>query len=368
MKAGSKEPEASQIYVASRIAGVGMAVPDRVVFNDHFASYLDTSDQWIRERTGIIERRWADPETKLSQLTEVAGRGAIENAGMCPSDIDGVIVATITADYLFPSAACDLQRRLGITKGFAFDLNAVCSGFLYGLVSADALIASGQCNHVLVLGADIFSRLIDEQDRSTCILFGDGGAGVVLSKVSTDNDESCGQCGFRTSRYVRGDMRSTPGIYLSELHADGSGGDLLYASMGLERSSGLAQKNPSGTAVSPGVRVVKMNGREVFKIAVRSLVEVIDSVLKRAGLGVNDIDYFVSHQANKRILSAMTRQLSVPEEKVLSNVHRYGNTSAASVPLLLAEATLQGTLKPGQLILLSAFGGGLTWGAVLLRL
>jgi len=351
-----KETESMpDVRVTSQVAGVGMAVPDGVVTNEHFASYLDTTDQWIEERTGIKERRWASKDMSSSELAEPACRNALKNAGMTPDDIDGIVLATVTPDYIFPSTACFLQHRLGIKKGFAFDVNAVCAGFIYALVTADLFIASGRCQNVLVVGTELYSRIIDPQDRNTCVLFGDGAGAVVLSKAS-EKEGSSSEDGQR----LVGSASSIRGIYASELHSDGRFTDILNV--------------PSGTAkpVTPeslerGEHFLHMNGREVFKLAVRSLVEVSESVLSQVGVSMDDIDYMVSHQANKRILTAVAKQLKLPEEKNLMNVQKYGNTSAASLPILLAESVENGTLKKGDLVLLSAVGGGMTWGAVLLR-
>lgn len=360
MKAVLKEQTVAEpsVTVASRITGVGMAVPPGVVSNDHFAAYLETSDDWIRERTGIVERRWADASVTTSELSEIAARKALAAAGISPEDVDGIVLATVTPDHCFPSTACFLQSRLGMRRGFAFDVNAVCSGFVYALVTADALIASGQARNILVVGADIYSRLVDPNDRSTCILFGDGAGAVVLSSASSQPRSLLP--GHSPANLSEGASRSMRGLYGSELRSDGSMSDILCA------RGGTALPITS-ESITRGDHYLKMNGREVFKLAVRSLVEVSNDLLTRLGFSIDDVDYFVSHQANKRILQAMARQLEVPEEKVLCNVNRYGNTSAASLPILLAEAAGEGTIKEGDLVLLSAFGGGVTWGAVLLR-
>ena len=348
----SAEATVPEVRVASRITGTGMCVPQRVVTNDHFASYLETSDQWIRDRTGIVERRWAEPGVSASELAEPAARRAIEKAGLSVSDIDGIVFATVTPDYLFPSTACFLQKRLGIKKGFAFDINAVCSGFIYALVTADSLLASGQARNVLVVGADIYSRIINPQDRSTCVLFGDGAGAVVLSAVSAPGTIGGG--------YITGSSSELRGLYASTLGADGSQTDILCVPNG-------SAAQPTPESIAEGKHYLKMEGREVFKLAVRKLGEISETLLAQVGVTISEVDYFVSHQANKRILLSMAEKLGVPEAKVLMNVEKYGNTSAASLPILLAEAEDQGTLKPGDLVLLSAFGGGVTWGAILLR-
>ena len=346
------------VKVASRISGWGKNLPPKVVPNQHFAEYLETTDEWIQDRTGIKERRWAEVDVSASMLAEPACTAAIKQAGLSAGDIDGIIVATVTPDYIFPGTACMLQKRLGIKRGFAYDLNAVCSGFVYALVNADAMIASGHANHILVVGVDLFSRLIDPNDRSTCILFGDGAGAVVLSSA-LQQPSALGSPALSGS--ISGSSRTVRGIYGCQIHSDGSSGDILGV--------------PSGSACQPtpeslmrGEHYLKMAGREVFKLAVRSLVDLSRQLLTRLQIDLNQVDYFISHQANQRILDAMARQLGAPAEKVLSNVAHYGNTSAASVPILLAEAIENGPVRAGDLILISAFGGGLTWGAALVRL
>jgi len=339
-----------QIRVASQVAGVGMFVPPKVIGNEHFATYLDTSDEWIRDRTGIEERRWVEAGVSVSELAEPAARKAIAQAGLTPDSIDGIIFATVTPDFLFPGAACVLQKRLGIGGSFAFDLNAVCSGFVYALTTADSLIANGLCKTVLVVGADLFSGVVDKNDRSTAVLFGDGAGALVLTAASSDANQP----------FVYGDISSLRGIYSALLKADGSLGEILCAGSGTARPM-------TAEGVANGDYYLRMTGREVFKQAVRSLADISESVVSKAGLTIDDVDYVVTHQANKRIIQAVGKQLNLPENKVLMNVSKYGNTSAASLPLLLAEATEQGTIKKGDLVLLSAFGGGLTWGAMLVR-
>jgi len=342
----------------SYISGAGMYVPDKVVPNSYFESYLDTSDEWIRERTGIRERRWTEFGTGASVLAEPAARKAIAAAGLSVADIDGIVVATVTPDCTFPSTACFLQSRLGMTRGFAFDLNAVCSGFIYALVTADALIAAGRAKHLLVVGVDIFSHLVDRNDRSTCVLFGDGAGAVVLS--STKLLPAAAGAGLNGTRAAGSSHVEARGIIATEIHSDGSQSEILCVANG-------SAKPLTPERIAAGDHLVKMAGREVFKQAVRALAAVSESVLNSAGVTVADLDYYVSHQANKRILLAVGKQLEIPEEKVLINVDKYGNTSAASLPILIAESAENGTLKKGDLIMLSAFGGGVTWGAILLR-
>ncbi|MCB0323391.1 MAG: ketoacyl-ACP synthase III [Bdellovibrionales bacterium] len=348
---GDKHEAFPVVSVNSRIAGSGMHVPERVIPNSHFASYLETSDEWIRDRTGISERRWVEGTVGASELAEPAARRAIARAGLKPEQIDGIVFATVTPDYVFPSSACFLQQRLGISGGLAFDVNAVCSGFVYALVTADALIAKGLCRRVLVVGADIYSKIINHNDRRTCVLFGDGAGAVVL--VAAGGDEATGSA-------VTGGGGMIRGIYASELGADGSGTDILCTPMGT-----AAPATPDSLLTD--AHYLRMEGREVFKLAVRRLAEINQHVIEANGFSLEQVDYFVSHQANRRILQAMGKNLGIPDEKVLMNVERYGNTSAASIPILLAEAEEQGTLTKGSLVALSAFGGGVTWGAVLLR-
>ena len=329
----------------SRIIGTGMYVPPKIISNEHFASYLDTSDEWIQERTGIAERRWAEPGVSASALAEPACRDAIASAGLKPSDIDGIVCATVTPDYAFPSTACVIQRRLGIAGCLAYDVNAVCSGFLYALATADALIARGLVKNVLVVGAEVFSQMINPQDRGTCILFGDGAGAVVLTKTSEEERKS----------------GTSSGVLGVVLGADGSYGDILNVPAGGSACPISAQ------ALEEGKQFVFMAGREVFKLAVRYLAEYSEKVIKDCGYTPDEVKYFICHQANKRILQATAKHLGVAEDRFPMNVQKYGNTSAASVPLLLAEVASSGNLKKGDLVLMNAFGGGVTWGAALIR-
>ncbi len=334
---------------ATMLSGTGYAVPPRVVPNSYFVSYLETTDEWIRDRTGIIERRWVEDTVSASELAEPACRMAIKNAGLRPDQIGGVIVATVTPDYIFPSTACSLQRRLGISGGLAFDVNAVCSGFVYALVTADSMIARGLAQNILVVGVDIYSRHLNQQDRTTCILFGDGAGAVVLSAAGGEPAVN----GAAVERRPRG-------ILGSVLHANGAHGDILKVPCG-------SANVPTPESLRRGDHALTMAGKEVFKLAVRHLGEVSEEVLRAVRLTPADIDYIVAHQANKRILDAVAKHLAVPAEKVLWNGDRYGNTSAASIPILLGEAVERGQVRPGQTLLLNAFGGGVTWGAVVLR-
>lgn len=332
-----------------------MNVPPKAIRNDHFASYLETTDEWIQERTGIEQRFWAEASVSASELAEPAATRAIERANLKPSDIDGILLATVTPDYLFPSTACFLQKRLGISGGLAFDINAVCCGFVYALTTADSLIASGLCRNVLVVGVDVYSSILDVNDRTTCVLFGDGAGAFVLSAAAEGYSPGDGR-----PEPVRGSGASLRGLYSAELGADGSQTDILCV------PNGTAAR-PTPQSLAAGEHYLRMEGREVFKLAVRKLAETSERVLAKAGVASQQVDWFATHQANKRIVTAMAKHLDVPMEKVLVNVHKYGNTSAASLPILLAEAEQNGQLKQGQLVLLSAFGGGVTWGGVLLR-
>ncbi|MCL4139478.1 UNVERIFIED_CONTAM: hypothetical protein GTU68_014340 [Idotea baltica] len=312
---------------ASKIGGWGHTLPTRVVDNNHFASYLETSDEWISSRTGIKERRWAEPEETASSLAEQACLNAIKTAGITPADIDGIIVATVTPDYQFPSTACFLQKRLGCPQGLAFDVNAVCSGFMYALATADGLLRSKRATKMLVVGVDLYSRIINPNDRSSCILFGDGAGAIVLEATEVADSDS------------------------------GTASGVIHIELGSDAET-----------LSQGKHFLKMEGREVFRLAVRKLNEVSDSVLQATGYSVEDVDYVVSHQANKRILDAMAKHMNIPESKVLCNIENVGNTSAASIPILLSESLDSGVINTGDLVMLSAFGGGVTWAAGLVRI
>jgi 3-oxoacyl-[acyl-carrier-protein] synthase-3 len=315
----------------SRIVGTGSYLPAHVVTNQDLAKRVDTSDAWIRARTGIRERRIAAPGEATSDLAAHAARGALAAAGIAPADVDLVIVATTTPDRVFPSTACLLQAKLGAAGGPAFDVQAVCSGFVYALAVADRMVASGMARNALVVGAEIYSRIVDWSDRGTCVLFGDGAGAVVLvpSRV--------------------------PGIVSAHLHADGRHGDLLCV------SGTIANGAVSGSPF------VHMDGGAVFKFAVRVLAEVAHEALAANGLGIAAIDWLVPHQANLRIIDATAKKLGVPSSKVITTVDRHANTSAASIPLALDEAARDGRINAGQRVLLLGVGGGFTWGSVLLN-
>jgi len=313
----------------SRIVGTGGYLPPRVVKNDEFAQRLDTSDAWIRERTGIAERRIADESQASSDLALEASRAALTAAQLAPADIDLIIVATSTPDHVFPSTACLLQAKLGIKACPAFDVQAVCSGFVYALAIADRFIRSGMNRRALVVGTEVFSRIMDWNDRATCVLFGDGAGAVVLA------------------------AGETPGIHASVLHADGSYADILSV-----------PGNVCGGRIV-GSPYLQMQGNQVFKLAVKVLDEVARETLKAADMTVADIDWLIPHQANVRILEATARKLGVPRERLAVTVDRHGNTSAASIPLALDEYVRAGKIRAGQRVMMQGVGGGFTWGAVL---
>jgi 3-oxoacyl-[acyl-carrier-protein] synthase-3 len=305
-----------------------------VLTNDDLAKMVDTTDEWIAARTGIRKRHIAADGETTSDLGVAAARKALEAAGLAPDDIDLIVVATATPDYTFPSTATVIQQKLGITRGAGFDLQAVCSGFVFAIATADNFLVRGQFERALVIGAETFSRILDWSDRSTCVLFGDGAGAVVLE---------------RQPKAQAGD-RGVKGIHL---RTDGRFKDLLYVDGG-----------PSTTQTVGHLRMV---GNQVFKHAVGKISESVRAAVGQAGLQISDIDWFVPHQANQRILSAVAERLGLDEQKVVSTVAEHGNTSAASVPLALAAATEDGRVKPGDLVLIEAIGGGLAWGAALIR-
>ena len=318
--------------IYSRIAGTGSHLPEKIVTNDDLAKRMDTSDEWIRERTGIRQRHIAEATQTSSDLALPAARQALAAAGLAPSDVDLIIVATSTPDYVFPSTACLLQARLGIKGCPAFDVQAVCSGFVYGLSVADKFIRSGQHKCALVVGAEVFSRILDWNDRGTAVLFGDGAGAVVL----------------------RADSR--PGVLASSLHADGSYADILSV-----------PGNVCGGKIT-GSPFLHMDGQAVFKFAVKVLDEVARETLGQCGLTTRDVDWLIPHQANVRILDATARRLGIDAAKVVITVDVHGNTSAASVPLALDLALRDGRVRPGQRVMLLGVGGGFTWGAVLVEI
>jgi len=321
--------------IYSRIAGTGSYLPEKVVTNDDLSKVVDTSDEWIRTRTGIRERHSAAEGQTTSDMAHRAALKAIEAAGIDVADIDLIVVGTTTPDFVFPSVACLVQQKLDIAGCPAFDVNAACSGFLFALGVADKFLRSGTAKTALVIGAETLTRLVDWTDRTTCVLFGDG-AGAVVLKADADT-----------------------GILSTHLHADGHKRDLLCCPVGV--SHGFDNSLPNA-----GVRIT-MAGNEVFKHAVKALDSVVDETLEANGLDKGDLDWLIPHQANLRIIEATAKRLEMPMDRVIVTVDRHGNTSAASVPLALDEAVRSGRVQRGQLLLLEAFGGGFTWGSALLR-
>lgn len=316
------------------IIGTGKYVPEHILTNLELEKMVETNDEWIVTRTGIKERRIASSSEATSDLAYEASRKAIEAAGLTADDIDLIIVATVTPDMYFPSTACLLQDKLGAKKAAAFDLSAACSGFIYGLATGSSMIASGMYKHVLVVGAETLSRITDYTDRNTCILFGDGAGAVVLGQVEEGR-------GFRS--FVLG--------------ADGSGGELLKVSGGGSRVPATAE------SISTKQHFIHMAGNDVFKFAVRIMGGAAEEALAKAGMTKEDIDLLVPHQANIRIIQSALNRLNLSEDKAMINLDKYGNMSAASIPVALAEAVEQGRLNKGDTLMLVGFGGGLTWGA-----
>jgi 3-oxoacyl-[acyl-carrier-protein] synthase-3 len=318
--------------IYSKIAGTGSYLPPRVMDNHEFARQLDTSDAWIRERTGIVQRHIADQKQASSDLALEAAKNALAAADVKASDIDLIVLATSTPDFIFPSTACQLQAKLGVKGCAAFDVQAVCTGFIYALATADGFIKGGAAKRALVVGAEVFSRILDWNDRGTCVLFGDGAGAVVLA------------------------ADSKPGIHASRLHADGSQVDMLSVPGNVCR--GKIQGSP----------YLQMNGQGVFKFAVRVLEESARETLAAAGMQLSDIDWLIPHQANVRILEATARKLELPREKLVVTVDHHGNTSAASVPLALDEFVRAGRIRRGDRLLLQGVGGGFTWGSAVVTL
>ena len=319
------------------IIGYGKYVPERILTNADMEKMVETNDEWIVSRTGIRERHIAAPEQATSDLAYEAAVQALKTAGMSAEDLELIIVATITPDTSFPSTACILQDKLGAKKAAAFDLSAACSGFVYGMATANGMLQTGMYNNALVIGADALSRITDYTDRNTCVLFGDGAGAVVLGEVSPGR-----------------------GFLSFDLGAEGSGGSLL------KLEAGGSRLPASEETIQDKKHYIYMNGREVFKFAVRVMGTATEEVLRKAGKGKEDIDLFVPHQANIRIIQSAMQRLDLPEEKCVINVDKYANTSAASIPLALVEAAEEGRMKEGDTILLVGFGGGLTWGASVL--
>ncbi|HEV2302810.1 MAG TPA: beta-ketoacyl-ACP synthase III [Stellaceae bacterium] len=317
------------MLLRSRIAGCGAYLPERILTNAELASRLDTSDEWIRQRTGITERRIAAPGELTSDLAVAAAERALAHAGMSGNDLDLIVLATATPDNTFPATATRVQARLGMQRGAAFDVQAVCAGFIFALATADNALRLGQARTALVIGAETFSRILDWDDRGTCVLFGDGAGALVLDAATS----------------------SRRGVLSTHLHSDGRQYDILYVDGG-----------PSSTGLAGHLR---MEGREVFRQAVEHLSAVVDEALAANGLAPSDIDWLVPHQANSRIIDAIAKKLGLSRDKVVMTIDRHANTSAASIPLALDAAVEDGRLKPGHLVLMEAIGGGLSWGASL---
>jgi 3-oxoacyl-[acyl-carrier-protein] synthase-3 len=311
------------------LLGTGGYLPETILTNEELSRTVNTTDEWIVERTGISERRIASQHETASSMAEIAARQALDAACLRPDDIDLIIVGTGTPDRVFPSTACLLQHRLQIRECAAFDIQAACSGFIFALSVADQYIRTGSANHVLVVGSELNSRLVDWTDRSTCILFGDGAGAVVLG------------------------VSDTPGILSTHIHSDGQYQDLLYV--------------PNSIHGDGAGQYIKMQGNEVFKVAVNTLGRIVDETLQENGLQQSDIDWLVPHQANIRIIAATAKKLRMPMEQVVVTVQKQGNTSAASIPLALNEAIRDGRIQRGQTVLMEAFGGGFAWGSALLR-
>ena len=316
------------------VAGVGHYLPERIVPNSEFEKSLDTSDEWIKSRSGIERRHFAAEGENTSDMATKAALHALTNAGLTADDIDAIVLATSTADLTFPSAATMVQSKLGMTKGFAFDVQAVCAGFVFALTNANALIVSGQAKRVLVIGSETFSRIMDWSDRSTCVLFGDGAGALILEAQEGTGDNS------------------DRGILSTDLNSDGRYRDILYVDGGVsERSTGY----------------LRMQGKEVFRHAVEKLAQTTQTTLDAAGVTAEDIDWVVPHQANIRIINGISKKMGVPIERVVITVQDHGNTSAASIPLAMSVASQQGKLKKGDLVATEAIGGGLAWGSAVLR-
>ena len=324
-----------------RLLGTGSAVPSRVMTNQDFAEYLDTSDEWIVERTGIRERRIATDGETTAPLAAAAGRAALDEAGVDPADVDLIICATITPEVPFPATSCFVQRDLGLVNAAAFDISAACSGFIYALVVASKFLQGGVWKTALIIGADCMSRVSDYQDRTTCILFGDGAGAAVLRRAASGDGK---------------------GLLHSRLHADGGGADMLYV------PAGGTRRPASEQTVAAREHYMRMRGREIYKFAVSRMQEIIEQTLREAGVRPQDVDMVIPHQSNLRIIESARERIGWPPEKMLINIDRYGNTSAASIGIGLDEVRKAGRIGEGDLILLVAFGAGLTWASALWQL
>jgi 3-oxoacyl-[acyl-carrier-protein] synthase-3 len=320
------------------ISGTGMSVPERVVTNADLEKVVDTSDDWITTRTGIRERRIAGEGDSLSQYSIEAGQRALEAAGVAADEVDLIVLATVTPDMPIPATACTIQHELGCTNAPAFDLAAGCSGFLYAQSVAKQFLLTGRLRHVLVIGAELLSKYIDWKDRSTCVIFADGAGAVVMSRGETPR-----------------------GVLSSALHCDGSMVDLICM------PGGGALHPPSQAMIDQRLQYIQMKGNETFKMAVRCIIDVCREVLEAAELSTNDVDWFIPHQANQRIIDAVGQRLEISAERCYVNIDRYGNTSSASIPIALDEAVRAGKVRSGQIVLMAAFGAGLTWAASVAR-
>ena len=329
----------NSLYQAE-LAGTGSYLPDKILTNTDLEKQLDTSDEWIRTRTGIRERRVASEDESSSVLAAHAARKALESAKISAEELDIIIVCTSTPDVLFPSTACFVQKEIGATRSAAFDISAVCSGFVYGLSIAEQYIKSGRYRHVLVVGSEVNSRIVDWTDRTTCILFGDGAGAVVLKRK--ESQEPCG-------------------LLSSHIYSDGTLSSLIEVPKAIGR---FADPGANG---NPDKFFIKMSGNATFKVAVKRMTEVCLEALEHNGLSREDVDLVVPHQANKRIIDAVVKKLEIPPEKVFINIHKYGNTSAASIPIALDEAKRAGRIQPGCRMLIMVVGAGLTWGAAVIK-
>ena len=311
--------------------------PSGILSNEDLEKVLDTSDEWITTRTGMKRRHVSSPDEATSDLALAAARSALARGGLTPADIDCYVVATVTPDYPFPATACIVASKLGAVDKAAFDIEIACSGFIYGLTVASSLIRAGVYKRVMLIGAETLTKIVNRSDRSTAVLFGDGAGAVILEASDEDSFLS------------------------SELGSDGSRPEVLRV------PAGGSRKPLTPLAYDAGEQYIYMEGREVFKFAVTKMIEATDSALRKAGLSKNDVDWLIPHQANKRIIDSAAKYLNMPEEKVVVNIHEYGNTSAASIPIALSEAVQAGKIKPGDVIVFVGFGGGLSWGAVAWR-
>jgi len=322
---------------SARITGTGSFVPSRVLTNHDLERMVDTSDEWILERTGIRERRIASDDQAASDLAFEASVRALEDAGLEARELDAILVATVTGDHLFPSTGCILQERLGARNAFAYDFAAACSGFLFGLTQARAFVLSGYCSRVLVVGVEMLSKLVDWTDRNTCVLFGDGAGAAIIEA-------------------------GPPGILAVRVHCDGSMADIISLPAGGSRMPITPE------LIAERKNRIQMRGNETFKLAVKAMESVLLEVVEEAGIRQSDIDLLIPHQANMRIIQALGKRLEVPEDRVYVNVDRYGNTSAATIPIAIDEARRSGRVGPGSLVVVAAFGSGATWGAAVVRL